>query len=41
MPFFLFGTWFFAGIETGIITANRHRLLHLGRAGSRRARLIE
>ncbi len=41
MPFFLFGSWFFAGIETGIITANRHRLLHLVRAGSRRARLIE
>lgn len=41
IPLFLFGSWFFSGIETGIISINRHRLLHLVRGGSRRAKLIE
>ncbi len=41
LPFVLFGSWFFSGIETGIISLNRHRLLHLVRGGSRRAKLVE
>ncbi len=41
IPLFLFGSWFFSGIETGIVSINRHRLLHLVRGGSRRAKLIE
>jgi len=41
LPVFLFGSWFFSGIETGMVSINRHRLLHLVRGGSRRARLIE
>jgi CBS domain containing-hemolysin-like protein len=32
---------FLAGIEIGIISINRHRLMHLVRTGSARARLIE
>ena len=31
---------FFAGLETGIISVNRLRLLHLARSGDRRARLL-
>ncbi len=32
---------FFSGMETGIVSINRHRLLHLVRSGSVHARLIE
>jgi CBS domain containing-hemolysin-like protein len=41
IPLVLFGSWFFSGIETGIISLNRHRLLHLVRSGSHRAKLVE
>jgi CBS domain containing-hemolysin-like protein len=41
IPVVLFGSWFFSGIETGIISLNRHRLLHIVRSGSHRAKLIE
>ncbi|MEI8353754.1 MAG: CNNM domain-containing protein [Lentisphaerota bacterium] len=41
IPLFMAGAWFLAGIETGIVSINRHRLLHLVRSGSRRAKLIE
>jgi CBS domain containing-hemolysin-like protein len=41
IPVVLCGSWFFSGIETGIISLNRHRLLHLVRGGSHRAKLIE
>jgi CBS domain containing-hemolysin-like protein len=41
IPLVLFGSWFFSGIETGIISLNRHRLLHIVRSGSHRAKLVE
>lgn len=41
IPVFLFGSWFFSGIEIGFVSINRHRLLHLVRNGSRRAKLVE
>ena len=40
LPFFLAASSFFSGFETGIISINRHRLLHLVRGGSRRAAYI-
>ncbi len=41
IPLFMLGGWFLSGMETGIVSINRHRLLHLVRSGSRRAKLIE
>jgi CBS domain containing-hemolysin-like protein len=32
---------FFAGMETGVVAINRHRLIHLARQGARGARMIE
>ena len=40
LPIFLIAGMFFAGFETGIISINRHRLLHLVRGGSRRAAYV-
>ncbi len=37
---FFFGSWFFSGFESGMISLNRHRLVHRVRHGDRRAKLI-
>ncbi len=39
-PVFMLASAFFSGFETGILSINRHRLLHLVRGGSRRAEYI-
>ena len=40
LPIFLVVGMYFAGFETGILSINRHRLLHLVRNGSRRAAYV-
>lgn len=36
--FFFTGSWFFSGFESGMVSLNRHRLIHLVRHGNKKAR---
>lgn len=37
---FFLGSWFFSGFESGIVSINRHRLVHRMRHGDRKARKL-
>lgn len=37
---FFVGSWFFSGFESGMISMNRHRLVHLVRHGDKRAKAL-
>ena len=37
---FFLGSWFFSGYESGLISLNRHRLVHLIRHGDKKARAL-
>ncbi|MEG2724858.1 MAG: CNNM domain-containing protein, partial [Kiritimatiellia bacterium] len=37
---FFIGSWFFSGFESGIISINRHRLVHLVRHGDKSAKVL-
>lgn len=40
MALFFLGSWFFSGYESGMVSLNRHRLVHLIRHGDKRARAL-
>ncbi len=40
LTLFFLGSWFFSGFESGAVSLNKHRLIHLVRTGSKPARRI-